>query len=46
VVFAAAADMIFVPPTMTLVTAIAEQDSGVASSMFNTGQQVGGTTEC
>jgi EmrB/QacA subfamily drug resistance transporter len=41
-VFAAAAGLIFVPLTMTLVAGIADEHSGVASSMFNAGQQVGG----
>jgi EmrB/QacA subfamily drug resistance transporter len=42
VVFAAAAGMIFVPLTMVLVAGIADEHAGVASSMFNAGQQVGG----
>ena len=42
IVFAAAAGLIFVPLTMTLVAGIADEHSGVASSMFNAGQQVGG----
>jgi predicted MFS family arabinose efflux permease len=42
IVFALAAGLIFVPLTMTLVAGISEEDSGVASSMFNAGQQVGG----
>jgi EmrB/QacA subfamily drug resistance transporter len=42
VLFAVGAGLIFVPLTMTLVAGIAEEDSGVASSMFNAGQQVGG----
>jgi EmrB/QacA subfamily drug resistance transporter len=41
-VFAAAAGLIFVPLTMTLVAGIADEDAGIASSMFNAGQQVGG----
>jgi EmrB/QacA subfamily drug resistance transporter len=41
-VFAATAGLIFVPLTMTLVAGIADEHSGVASSMFNAGQQVGG----
>ncbi len=41
-VFAAAAGLIFVPLTMTLVAGIADEHSGVASSMFNAGQQIGG----
>jgi predicted MFS family arabinose efflux permease len=39
---AAAAGLIFVPLTMTLVAGIADEHSGVASSMFNAGQQIGG----
>jgi EmrB/QacA subfamily drug resistance transporter len=42
VVFAAAAGLIFVPLTMTLVAGIRDEHAGVASSMFNAGQQVGG----
>jgi EmrB/QacA subfamily drug resistance transporter len=42
IVFAFAAGLIFVPLTMTLVAGISDEDSGVASSMFNAGQQVGG----
>jgi EmrB/QacA subfamily drug resistance transporter len=42
VVFAFAAGLLFVPLTMTLVSGISDEDSGVASSMFNAGQQVGG----
>jgi EmrB/QacA subfamily drug resistance transporter len=42
IVFALAAGLIFVPLTMTLVAGISDEDSGVASSMFNAGQQVGG----
>lgn len=41
-VFAATAGLIFVPLTMTLVARISDEHSGVASSMFNVGQQVGG----
>jgi len=41
-VFAAAAGLIFVPLTMTLVAGISDEHAGVASSMFNAGQQVGG----
>jgi MFS family permease len=41
-VFAATAGMIFVPLTMTLVAGISDENAGVASSMFNAGQQVGG----
>jgi EmrB/QacA subfamily drug resistance transporter len=43
IVFAVAAGMIFVPLTMTLVAGVSDEDSGVASSMFNAGQQVGGS---
>jgi MFS family permease len=42
IVFAASAGLIFVPLTMTLVAGIADEHQGVASSMFNAGQQVGG----
>jgi hypothetical protein len=42
VLFAIGAGLIFVPLTLTLVAGIADEDSGVASSMFNAGQQVGG----
>jgi MFS family permease len=42
IVFAAAAGLIFVPLTMTLVAGIADEHQGVASSMFNAGQQIGG----
>jgi hypothetical protein len=42
IAFAFAAGLIFVPLTMTLVAGISDEDSGVASSMFNAGQQVGG----
>jgi predicted MFS family arabinose efflux permease len=42
IVFALAAGLIFVPLTMTLVAGISDEDAGVASSMFNAGQQVGG----
>jgi len=42
IVFAAAAGLIFVPLTMTLVAGIRDEHAGVASSMFNAGQQVGG----
>jgi EmrB/QacA subfamily drug resistance transporter len=41
-VFAGTAGLIFVPLTMTLVAGISDEHSGVASSMFNAGQQVGG----
>ena len=40
--FAAGAGFIFVPLTMTVVAGIADENAGVASSMFNAGQQVGG----
>jgi EmrB/QacA subfamily drug resistance transporter len=42
IAFALAAGLIFVPLTITLVAGISDEDSGVASSMFNAGQQVGG----
>jgi predicted MFS family arabinose efflux permease len=42
ILFALAAGLIFVPLTMTLVAGISDEDSGVASSLFNAGQQVGG----
>ena len=41
-VFAATAGLIFVPLTMALVAGISDQHAGIASSMFNAGQQVGG----
>ena len=41
-VFAATAGLIFVPLTMALVAGISDEHAGVASSMFNAGQQVGG----
>jgi hypothetical protein len=41
-VFAITAGLIFVPLTMTLVAGISDEHAGVASSMFNAGQQVGG----
>jgi EmrB/QacA subfamily drug resistance transporter len=41
-VFAAAAGLIFVPLTALLVAGISDEHAGVASSMFNAGQQVGG----
>jgi uncharacterized membrane protein len=41
--FAVAAGLIFVPLTMTLVAGVSDEDSGIASSMFNAGQQVGGS---
>jgi hypothetical protein len=41
-VFAATAGLIFIPLTMTLVAGISDEHAGVASSMFNAGQQVGG----
>jgi hypothetical protein len=43
IVFAVAAGLIFVPLTMTLIAGVSDEDSGVASSMFNAGQQVGGS---
>jgi EmrB/QacA subfamily drug resistance transporter len=42
IVFAAAAGLIFVPLTGILVAGISDEHTGVASSMFNAGQQVGG----
>ena len=44
IVFAAAAGLIFVPLTMALVAGIADEHQGVASSMFNAGQQIGGAS--
>jgi EmrB/QacA subfamily drug resistance transporter len=41
-VFSAAAGLIFVPLTMALVAGISDEHAGIASSMFNAGQQVGG----
>jgi EmrB/QacA subfamily drug resistance transporter len=41
-VFAGTAGLIFVPLTMTLVAGITDEHAGIASSMFNAGQQVGG----
>jgi hypothetical protein len=41
-VFAITAGLIFAPLTMTLVAGISDQHAGIASSMFNAGQQVGG----
>jgi EmrB/QacA subfamily drug resistance transporter len=41
-IFAMTAGLIFVPLTMTLVAGISDEHTGVASSMFNAGQQVGG----
>jgi MFS family permease len=41
-VFAGTAGLIFVPLTMTLVAGITDEHAGVASSMFNAGQQIGG----
>lgn len=41
-VFAAAAGLIFVPLTTLLVAGISDEHAGIASSMFNAGQQVGG----
>ncbi len=40
--FAATAGLIFVPLTMILVAGISDEHAGIASSMFNAGQQVGG----
>jgi EmrB/QacA subfamily drug resistance transporter len=40
--FAAGAGFIFVPLTMTVVAGISDDNAGVASSMFNAGQQIGG----
>jgi predicted MFS family arabinose efflux permease len=42
VLFAVAAGCIFVPLTMVVVAGISDEHAGVASSMFNAGQQVGG----
>jgi len=41
-VFAITAGLIFVPLTMALVAGISDEHAGIASSMFNAGQQVGG----
>lgn len=41
-VFAGTAGLIFVPLTMTLVAGISDEHAGIASSMFNAGQQIGG----
>jgi hypothetical protein len=41
-VFAATAGLIFVPLTIALVAGISDEHAGIASSMFNAGQQVGG----
>jgi predicted MFS family arabinose efflux permease len=41
-VFATTAGLIFVPLTMALVAGVSDEDAGIASSMFNAGQQVGG----
>ena len=35
--------MVFVPITLAAVTAVAPEDTGIASAMLNVGQQVGGT---
>jgi EmrB/QacA subfamily drug resistance transporter len=35
--------LLFVPLSLTALSRVAEQDSGVASSLLNTGQQVGGS---
>jgi len=40
--FAITAGLIFVPLTMTLVAGISDEHAGIASSMFNAGQQIGG----
>jgi EmrB/QacA subfamily drug resistance transporter len=40
--FAGTAGLIFVPLTMALVAGISDKHAGIASSMFNAGQQVGG----
>jgi MFS family permease len=40
--FAVTAGLIFVPLTMTLVAGISDEHAGIASSMFNAGQQAGG----
>jgi len=42
IVFAATAGLIFVPLTMALVAGISDEHAGIASSMFNAGQQIGG----
>ncbi len=36
--------LLFVPLSLVALSRVAEQDSGVASSLLNTGQQVGGST--
>jgi EmrB/QacA subfamily drug resistance transporter len=41
-VFSAAAGFVFVPLTTIVVAGISDEHAGVASSMFNAGQQVGG----
>jgi hypothetical protein len=41
-VFSAAAGLIFVPLTMALAAGISDEHAGIASSMFNAGQQVSG----
>jgi MFS family permease len=41
-VFAGTAGLIFVPLTMVLVAGISDEHAGIASSMFNAGQQIGG----
>jgi len=40
--FSATAGLIFVPLTMILVAGVSDEHAGIASSMFNAGQQVGG----
>jgi hypothetical protein len=41
-VFSAAAGFVFVPLTTIVVAGISDEHAGVASSMFNAGQQIGG----
>jgi hypothetical protein len=36
--------LVFVPASLVALSRVAEADSGVASSLLNTGQQVGGST--
>jgi EmrB/QacA subfamily drug resistance transporter len=36
--------LLFVPLSLVVLSKVAEQDSGVAASLLNTGQQVGGST--
>jgi EmrB/QacA subfamily drug resistance transporter len=45
ILFAAGAGFIFMPLTMTLVAGVSDEHSGVASSMFNAGQQIGGALD-